>query len=238
MNSSWIIGLILSLVGGGACYLATGNLIAGIATGVVYFGSIMFLGMPLLAKWYVLNRKRHECFRFVNSFVVSLSVTSSLDLSFDTAITGLGKEIESLGKSISELSGLEKVRYLESYFDFTIYRMFLSTLDIYVNEGGDIIALSAELLAELTRIEESENDIVSSNRSNLIQFCVLWAMALVVVVFLRFGLSNFFSVLETSMMYLVCVLVFFALMLISIIVYLSTYTGLPLEMPFARKKRV
>ncbi|MCR5079089.1 MAG: hypothetical protein K6B65_04135 [Bacilli bacterium] len=238
MNSSWIISLILALVGGGACYLATGNIIAGVATGVVYLAAIMLFGMPLLSKWYVIHRKRHECFRFVNSFVVSLSVTSSLDLSFDTAIAGLGKEIESLGRSISELTGLEKVRYLESYFDTTIYRMFLSTLEIYVTEGGDIIALSSELLAELTRIEESENDIASSNRTNLIQFCLLWAMALVVVVFLRFGLSNFFSVLETSIMYLVCVLAFFALMLFSIVIYLSTYTGLAIEFPFSRKKHV
>ena len=204
---------------------------------MAFFILIWLLAGPVYKKFLSFQTKRHECFRFINSFVVTLSVSKSIDFAYQNAMEGLGKEIENISQSISELSGLEKVEYLDSYFDMPIYRMFVSTLSIYLNEGGDIIKLSAELLAELTRLEESENDVLSANRKNLIQYCMLWGISLAVVVFMRVALANFFDLLVDSFMYLGCVIGYFALMLGSIIAYASIYTGFPLCLPFGSKAK-
>lgn len=235
MNVFLIVALILGVIAGGGAYFASSNLYIGIGVLVGFFLVIWLLGGPIYGRFLAFQRKRHECFRFVNSFVVTLSVSKSLDLAYASAIEGLGREIESLNSSIADLSTLEKIEYLDSYFEMPIYRMFVSTLNIYLNEGGDIISLAAELLTELTRLEESENDILSQNRKNLLQFCLLWGISLGVVIFIRVGLQSFFELLVTSPMYIGCIIAYFVLLLASVIVYVSFYTGFLPSLPFSQK---
>lgn len=238
MNAFLVIAVGLGLLSGAASYFSTNNLYIAVGVFLAFALCIWLLGGPIYKKFLLFQRKRHECFRFINSFVVTLSVSKSIDFAYNHAVEGLGKEVEDLSRSISELSGLEKVEYLDSYFEMPIYRMFVSTLMIYLNEGGDIINLSSDLLSELTRFEESENDVLSANRKNLVQYCMLWGISLGVVVFMRVALANFFELLVNSPLYLGCVIGYFALMLISIIVYVSIYTGFPLCLPFVGKSKI
>ncbi len=236
MKTSFIVCLVISLVCAFASFFASDSIIFALGVALIFILVLSLSVIPMVEKFKTRERKRHECFHFINTFVTTLSVSESIDLAYASSIQGQGSELTSLSQSISELSTIEKIEYLASYFDSPIYRMFLSTLSIYQDQGGDIIRLSNELLAELTRIEETENDVISINRKNLIQFGLLWSMSLAITVFLRFGLSNFYDVLKTSVTFLSCLAAFFVLMLGSIVVYVSFYTGEKIAFGLSKKE--
>ena len=235
MKNSLIVFFAVSLICGAASYIASASIPLGIGVAVVFFLVFLLLVIPMIDRFSAKERKRHECFHFIHTFVTTLSVSESLDLAYESACAGKSKEFDALCASISELSTWERIQYLDSYFGTVIYRMFLSTLSIYQEQGGDIISLSNELLAELTRIEETGNKVVATNRKNLFQFILLWTMSLAITVFLRFSLANFYSLLSTSAMFFGCLIAYFTLLLVSLVIYVSAFTQEKVTMPFGNK---
>lgn len=237
MKMNFLVSLVLGLIAGGACYLVSENVYAGAGVGAGFFILLAFFVSPMLDRFKEKNLKRHECYQFINSFIVTLSVTKSLDRAYESGMEDLGPEAKKLNASISELNPSERVEYLASYFEQGIYGMFVSIVSIYIEQGGDVLSLSSELLAELTRIEETELSVISTNRKNVVEFISLWAMSLAIVLFMRFGLSTFYGYLKGSTTYLVALLSFFFLLGISLAVYFSNYTGEKLIVCTKRKRR-
>lgn len=228
MTGSLLFCLILSLALGGSCYFASENLYASAGVFLLFFLLSAFVVAPMLSRFQQQNRKRHECYQLVNAFIVSLSVSKSLERSYQLAIGDLGAEAKKLNGSVSELSAMEKIEYFSSYFNSGIYDMFVAIVGIYCEQGGDVLSLSSGLLAELTRIEETELSLIARNQKNLVEFCALWAMSLAIVLFIRFGLSSFYGYLKGSVAYLLSLVAFFLLMGVSFVCYFSSFTGQPI----------
>ena len=98
--------------------------------------------------------------------------------------------------------------------------MFLSLLSLHLDRGGDILDLSSDLLHESSRIEESAQSYWKKAKGKILGFYFLWAMAFVILVFLRFGLTSFFTRIKGSWAYLGCVGLFHLLFLGSTILLL------------------
>ena len=217
--------------------LVLSALVAGIAYFVsesFYFLGITFacyalflscVSVPQFQKYAVRRRKRKECYRFINTFITTCSVTSSLPKSYDVSCEGSIGELAAVEESISLNDVDGRLSCLSSYFDSGIYEMFLSVLTIYEREGGDIIRLSSSLLEEATRIEEDgENRYKESIRKGM-QFLLLWAMSLAIVAFLKFALGNFYADLLHSVSYLGALGVFLAFFLASLLIYSTEFTS-------------
>ena len=238
MKSSFLICLFVSLLCGGSAFFASNSPIVGLIVSLVFILVLSLTVVPMIERFKAKERRRHELFHFINSFIITLSVSDSLDMAYNSALQGQGEELTALNASISGLSTMEKIEYLDSYFQATIYRMFVSTLSIFQDQGGDIVRLAGDLLAELTRIEETENDVIALNRKNLLQFVLLWSMSLAITVFLRFGLSNFYDTLQGNVSFLACLGLFFFLMLGSIVIYISFYTDEKLSFKKSEKEKL
>jgi len=235
MKAIHFVCLAVSLLLGGSAYLACES--PFVALGVLGMGitSCLLFIIPCLKRFGLKSTKRHECYLFIHSYLITLSVTSSLGRSFEAATDSLGPMFHELDDTLSRMNDKEKVEYLANYFETDIYRMFLSILDLYLNRGGDVLRLSAELTAESARIEETEQQYERMAAKRMGSFIMLWLMALVIVVFIRFGLPTYFGSLKDSMTYQGALLIFYAFMSLSFCLYCYFHTGV---FPYRFKRRV
>ena len=123
----------------GLAYLASTKVWLAVAVGVISLFETLFLLAPMVKRFEEKERKRHECYRFVHSFLITLSVCDSLDKAYESGQRSFQERLKEIDDSLSKLSSKEKVEYLSSYFHMPIYGVFLSLLDLYLDRGGDVL---------------------------------------------------------------------------------------------------
>ena len=208
-----LLCMFLSLYFGIVAYVTTNNLLLGVIVFLSYFGVFLIFIKPLVRRYIDKRRKHHEVFNFINHFIISLSVTSSLDQAFEDATIDAKGEEKRVLESIAPLSSMEKLEYLLRYFEEDIYSVFLSIVKAYMEEGGDLLNMSSSLLDEAVFNEEKHNSLETIRKKSLVQYGSLWFLSTIVLVFLRFGLSNFYDSLTKNLPYLLTAIAYFLILL-------------------------
>lgn len=225
MSFVLVIFLLLSLGLGGLAYFVTSSLLIAVVIALGFLVVFLFLVFPSIKKFQNLQQKQHECYLFVNSFLITLSVCQSIEKSYESAIQNVTSGLKETTDAIAHLGPKQRIDYLSNYFEMPIYDMFLSVLNIYLEQGGDILKLSKTLMEELTRIEETQISLSKNALSVLLQWIVLWAMSFAILGFARFGLNSFYSYLVSSPTYILVSVLYFVLLAFSIVVFTAKYTG-------------
>ena len=220
-----VVCLIIALAVAGVCYIASSQLLMSGVVGLAYFLLLMIFAYPKVATMHRKRRIRKECYRFMNSFVTTCSVTSSLSRAYEVSCEGTEGEEKDVMEACScnDIEG--RLHELSSYFESQLFEVFLSIIAIYEERGGDILSLSSSLLEEATRVEEEEDNKAKVSQGKLFQYCTLWAMSLGIVGFLRFALANFYDTLLASLTYTICLGVYFGFLLFGLLFYCQVYTG-------------
>ncbi|MCR4561885.1 MAG: hypothetical protein K5694_01580 [Bacilli bacterium] len=221
----YLIFFLISLINGFLCYLITSSYVIGIAAMIIYLLATLFLVVPTVKRHMVRVKKRHECFRFVNTFIVSLSVSQSGQEAYESALTGGSDELSKTADSITNLTIDERLQYLERFFLVDYYRMFYTIYQLYLTQGGDVLTLAEPLLKETTLFETHENSLEKVRVRYLTQFAVLWVLTILVLIFVRVGLNNYYTQLVQSSLYIVLAVLYFVIELISIVIFAYRVSG-------------
>lgn len=224
MKNRLIIYVSAAILLTAICFLITSSFIISGIVLLLAITSSLFLIEPLISTQITKNRKGNEAYHFINSFIISLSASKSLELSYENAVMSLNEDEKKTLKSIEDHPIDEKLNYLGKYFETDIYKVFLSTMKLYEEEGGDILDVAAPLLRESAAIEEER----ISHQKNIIkavfQFSSLWAMSLLVMGILRFSLSTFYNILKGNTAFLALVTFYFLLAIVSFTIFASIVT--------------
>lgn len=226
MKNSIFIAIIVSLVVGFLAYLTSNNIIIAASIVVIYILYYLIFANKLIKQYYQKNLRIHYCYQFINSFIVTMSVKDSLEDSFMNATQGADGEYLETIKELEALTPMDKVLYLRKYFNLAVYRMFINVIEIYLDQGGKLLNMSDTLMEETTRIENTLNKTNNSILKNAIEFVVLWLISFMVLVFLRFGISDFYQTMLASLPFLVTLVSFFAFFLISVHIFIKRATSL------------
>jgi hypothetical protein len=237
MKKEHVVLFVSGLLLGASAYLSSGLWYFGLGIGIIALGCGFFWIVPSAQEFMKKSRIRHECYLFIHGFLVTLSVCMSLEKAFEVATQNLSKEFHELDPTLNTMSAKEKVEYLATYFSSDLYRMFLSILRLYLDRGGDVLKLSGELTAEASRVEETEQSYQKQASRKLFSFAFLWAMAVIIVVFIRFGLSSFFLSMQHSLSYIGSLAVFYVFLMGSLVYYAKAHTGSLRLLPMFRRKR-
>ena len=216
MKYAFLVALLISLVTGGLAYLSSDNYIIAAVITLVYLLYYVIFARKRISLYIEKNNRIHFCYQFINSFVITMSVKDSLEDSFTNATQGATGEYEETIKELSDLNPMEKVNYLRKYFNLAVYKMFINVLDIYQEEGGNLLTMSDALIQETTRIEDTLNKTNNVIKRIAVEFGILWIISLGVLIFLRFGVSDFYQTMLSSIPFLVTLILFFVLFLVSI----------------------
>ena len=224
-----LVGIIVSMVFAGVTFIATQNIFSTIGIFFIFMAFFVLIARRLINNSQQKVRRYHECYQFINSFIISLNVKGSLSSAMQSAYDTSDSGTKEIIDSINELSEEEKLSYLIKYFKFDLYRLFVDTVSLWNEQGGDIIKMSHHLIEQVRLKEEYLLTCQSINKSKSVEFVILWAIALMILTALRFSLSQFFVRVSQTIFYQVAVVVTMLFALVSIYILFKRVTNLNLE---------
>ena len=224
-----VVGVTVSFVLTGVTFIASQNIFSSI---IIFVLSIAFF--VLIARRQI-NRNQqkihryHQCFQFINSYLISLNVKGSLSAALESSYETADEGTKEIIDSIKDLSEQEKITYLSKYFKFDLYHLFVDMVSLWNEQGGDILDMSRHLVEQVRLKEEYLLTCESLNKSKTVEFVVLWTIALIILASLRFALSQFFDHISKTIIYQVAVVVVILFALLSTYILILRITNVSLE---------
>ena len=214
MNKVVSVGICLGFLFGLISYVSTNSIIVGL---IILTLTILYFVFVLKKRFDSYESKLslfYECYHFINNFIVSLSIKGSILSSIENATLGASEDFKDEMEGIEKLNENEKLIYLKKYFQFSSYQLFVDVVLMWCEEGGNILKMSNFLLNNLRIEEEYLSYSEQENKKKLVEFGVLWAFSLAILVALRFALAQFFDLISKTFLYPigVCFLFFFLLL--------------------------
>ena len=216
MSSYRLYFFIIALICAGTSYFASENLYITIGVGVVF---LLYPQIFLVKKLEVsqsITERYHECYHFVNTFIVSLDIRGSLNSAFNAINPTMSKAYQDVYEGISSSKSEDKLTYLHKYYPFHFYGLFVKVITLYQEQGGDILSMSNHLLEEGRRSEEHLRFCHDLHLTRTIEFTVLWIFALIILVVMRVSLNQFFVHIMSKVLYQAGLSIFFFFFLVSI----------------------
>ena len=224
-----LVGIVVSIASAGICFIATQNIISTALIFLAFLLFFIFVARRQIDKTQQKIHRYHECFQFVNTYIISLNVKGSLSSALQSAYEVSDSDTKEIIDSIKELTEEEKLTYLNKYFKFDLYRLFVDTVFLWNEQGGDILKMSRYLVEQVRLKEEYLITCQTISKNKTTEFIVLWAIALAILAALRFALSQFFSYISKTLFYQVAVVVTLLFVLFSIYLLLMRINKLSLE---------
>lgn len=219
-----VIGIITSCVFYAIAFISLNNPIIAVLPALLSLVYFVFVADPQYKKYKNKIQSFNKSYVFINNFIVSLSINPVIDSAFDHAVQTLDEEFVSKIGDIKQLNGNEKIRYMSNYFPFHAYNIFIDLIEMWQEQGGDILKMSSNLSNQLTEINETILVTNQMKSKKIVEFVILWAFSLAILVVLRFALSQFYDSLASNIIFKVGVLSIFVLVIISVQLLLSKIT--------------
>ncbi len=229
MSSEIIIEIVVSLLIGILSYTASNNIIVGIACLAVSIIDFLIIANRMIRKYSLKVNRFHECYHFINSFIVSLSIKKVTLSAYESAIATMPDDFLEKFDNLSGLSLKEKLDQLSKYFSFHAYSLFNDLVDMYEEQGGDILEMSHHLINDIRQTEDYLSTCSSIHKRSLTQFCILWMLTLGIMAFLRFALSSFFYMMAKQIYYPIGIGAIVLFCLVSIHVALTRMTNVEIR---------
>ncbi len=224
-----LIGIFVSLAFAGLIYLASENIFICLFIFLFSLVFFVFIVRRQIDKYREKTRRYHQCYQFINTYLVSLSIKGSMTAARESSYDTSDTKTKEILDSIKEFDEGEKLSYLCKYFKFDLYHLFLDTVSLWNEQGGDILAMSQHLVNQVRLKEEYILFCESTHRTRLVEFIILWVLTLLILISLRFALSQFFTYIIKTIFYQIAVVVVFLFLIVSIYVMVKRITNITLE---------
>ena len=107
MSNRQLIFIIIGLLAGSITYIALENIFYALGILAVYILVGLFVLSPILKNHSTKVRKYHECYHFINNFVIALSIKKSISGSLESTVNSMPNEfIDILVKMASSLASI------------------------------------------------------------------------------------------------------------------------------------
>ena len=224
-----LLGVIVSFAFAGLIFIASENIFSTISIFLITLLFFVLLIKRQIDKYQEKTRRYHQCYQFINSYLISLSIKGSLSAARESSYGTADKGTREVIDSIKDLDEEEKLSYLSKYFKFDLYHLFVDTIKVWSEQGGDILTMSQYLINQVRLKEEYLLYCESVHRSKLVEFFVLWGITLTILTSLRFALSEFYTRIVHAIFFQIAVVVLFLFVLLSIYLMVVRITNVTLE---------
>ena len=224
-----VIFIILGIFLGILCYFSIINIIFSVVIFVIFVADYFIFMRKKFIHYFSLIERVHTSYHFINSFVISLSVKDSLEDAYQNGIRINNARLNAETKELNEMPVIERVRYLYGYFNLSIYKVFLNVLDLYQDQGGNILNMADNLLSECTRTEKTLNETLSIGYKHLTEFLILWLMSFAILLFMRFSIKEFYLMMLKNALVVPLIFIFFIICVASINLFVNSFTNLTIK---------
>ena len=224
-----IVFIILGIFLGILCYFSINNIIFSVVILAIFVADYFILMRKKFIHYFSLIERVHTSYHFINSFVISLSVKDSLEDAYQSGIRLNNSRLNDETNALTEMPVIERVKYLSDYFNLSIYKMFLNVLDLYQDQGGNILNMADNLLRECTRTEKTLSDTRSIGYKHLPEFVILWLMSFAILLFMRFSIQDFYLMMLKNQFIAPMIFMFFLICVVSINLFVNAFTNLTIK---------
>lgn len=220
-----VIALLVAVVS----YIGTNNMYIPIGLFVIYIAYYIIFIRKKFKIYLETIEKIHCCYHFINSFIITMSVKESLEDAYQNGIRLGSKALKEETSEIENMPVYERIVFLRKYFNLAIYKMFVNIIDLYQEQGGNILTISDSLIRECTRVEKTLNESTSIGNKHLVEFGILWLLSFAILIFLRFAIARFYYQMISSPIVLAMMVFFFIIFLVCLHVFLSRFVNLTIK---------
>lgn len=201
MNTLITIGIITSVILAVCSYITTNNFIVPIVCLVLSLLYFILIARPIIQKYQTKTTRFHQCYHFINSFIVSLSIRKSIVGAYEAAMQSMPEDFVAKAENTETFDYKERLDNLSKYFRFHVFSLFLDLINLYEEQGGDILSMSHYLLEETRYVEEyiSTNSLMA--RRKLFEFGFLWLLSLSIMILVRFSLASFYHLVAKQIFF-------------------------------------
>lgn len=224
-----LIFIMASLIISLTSFLATSIIFIPIGIFMLYLLYYFVIIRKKLIKYFKKIETSHACYHFINSFIITLSVKESYEEAYQNGIRLAPEAMIEETSQIENMTIMERVNFLRSYFNLAIYKMFINVVALYQEQGGKILKMSESLIRECTVVEKSIAQSVNISKRHFSEFFVLWLLSFFILIFIRFALSQFYVQMISSPLVVGFITGFYLVFLLSLHLFLSKYISLPLK---------
>ncbi|MCR4911409.1 MAG: hypothetical protein K5925_02675 [Bacilli bacterium] len=230
MNKTHVIFIVISVITSAIIFIASENIFLTAAVLVAFLLFTFVAYVPNIVKFSKVTKRFHECYHFISNFVISLSIKKVIALSLENTTLSMNSEFVDMMSSLENMNDMEKLRYLNTdYFPFHIYRLFLQVIDLYLEEGGDILESTKYLLEQCRYGEEYVTSSINLANRKYVNFGTLWAISLSILVLLRFTLTDFYSYIKNQLIFIVSLGVISLFLMVSIFLLIREATKIKIK---------
>lgn len=222
-------GLSAALLIGVTAYFGSNNVFIGVGVLIIFVAYYFLLARKSIIKYSFDTLKAHYCYQFINSFLVTLSIKESLDDAYESGVRNAQGDFLNYVQSVAEMNVMDRLVHLREYFNLSVYHMFINVVNIYQEQGGNILKISESLMGESMKLEDSVSEAIRINNKKIGEFIILWALTFVVLLFMRFALSSFYFSMLKSKIFIVLLIVFYVVVLLSAHIFIKRVVRLPLK---------
>lgn len=223
------IYIVLSVIVAVSSYIVTNNLFLPLGVFLVYVLYYFVIARRKLGFYFARANNIHCCYHFINSFLITLSVKESFEEAYQNGIRITDEALVEETSQIENMPIIDRIKYLRRFFNLSIYRMFVNVVIMYQEQGGNILNLSDGLIKECTRVEKSLTDSMAIGTKHLVEFIILWFLSLLILVFLRFSMSQFYFQMIDSPLMIGFIVGFYLIILGSTHLFLSKFCQLSIK---------
>ena len=224
-----LIFIISSLLISFSAYLATMQIFIPLGIFTIYILYYFLLIRKKIAQYLHKSEVVHSCYHFINSFLITISVKESLEEAYQNGLRVAPKSLLEETEEIENMTIMERINFLRSYFNLAIYKMFLNVINLHQEQGGNILTISDSLIRECTRVEKTLNESTAIGNRHLVEFAVLWLLSFFILIFLRFAISQFYSQMISSFIMIAFISGFYLIFLVSVHLFLINFTSISIK---------
>lgn len=224
-----LVGIVVSFVLSGVNFIATQNIFSTLFIFLISLVFFVLIVKKQMAKNQLKIHRYHQCYQFINTFIVSLNIKGSMSAAIESSYEVSDETTKEVLDSIKEMNEEEKIGYLCKYFKFDLYRLFVDIVSLWNEEGGDILKMSQYLVNQARLKEQYLITCETIHRQKTIEFVTLWSISLAILAILRFTLSQFFYRISGSLFYQISVVFIILFALFSVYILLLRVSKFELE---------
>ncbi len=162
--------------------------------------------------------------KFINSLIIQLSVTPSLEEALINIKMYCSIEVNDIIDNPNFENAIERVEQIAYHFNHPLMFVFTQQLKVHNEQGGDILYMSQQIVEQVNHLKSSVHLFTSIKKRKLKEFSTIWLFSLLSLLYLRLGLENYFLlVLDESPLFKYSIALSFAILFVSYGIFYRKY---------------
>ncbi len=158
-----------------------------------------------LTIWYRQSKRDQidsQMYYWMQTLLTTLSIKKTITETFVNVVQQYQLKKDHWLDPYMSNDSLHALRNLKQRFTHPLYGLFITTLEFYEEQGGDVLILFDSILQQTRMVESRRTEIHSLTKRYFFQWVFLWMLNLFILLMAKFVLMDLFDVMMTNLIFI------------------------------------